>query len=287
MLHSRLSSLLLIVGVVFLLEGCKTKPGDKCSGVGLPACADANTALVCSNSLVTALPCRGPKLCTSSASQVVCDNSLALPGDACDQTGDVACAVDRKAALECQNGKFSVAETCKGARGCEVEGDKISCDNDVAELGDVCRVESDYACTADKLMSLKCVAHKFEALNSCRGKDGCRVLELPEEKKTEFVCDDSLAVLADPCDTDGELACSMDKSALLRCKSGHFSKDRLCPKGCSFDAKGEQFVCDEAASPSDQAAAKPSAQAAPSKASKAPAKAAPKLAAKPSPKKAR
>src|SRR5450755_3588119 len=199
MLHSRLGSLALTLCSVIAFVACKPKPGDKC-GSGLPTCFDPATALVCSNEIATALPCRGPKACTSSASQVQCDNSLALVSDRCDQPGDVACAVDHKSALECQDGKFTVAETCKGARACEVDGDKISCDNDVADLGDPCRAEADYACTSDKLMALKCVAKKFQSLNTCRGKDGCRVVELPEEQKTDFLCDDSTAQENDACD---------------------------------------------------------------------------------------
>jgi hypothetical protein len=117
-------------------------------------------------------------------------------------------------------------------------------------------------------------------------------MELPEEKKTDFVCDDSLAQENDSCDTQGEEACSMDKTELLSCKSNHFSKDHACPGGCSFDDKGERFECAlqaaAAASPSKpttKAAASVSAKAAPPKlAAKAvaPAKAAAKkTAAKP------
>ena len=124
-----------------------------------------------------------------------------------------------------------------------MDGDKISCDNDLADVGDPCQTENDYACTSDKLMALKCVAKKFQPLSSCRGKDGCRVAELPEEKKTDFICDDSLAQDNDACDTEGEEACGMDKTALYLCKSKHFSKDRACSAGCSFDEKGERFVC--------------------------------------------
>lgn len=247
MLQSRWRSLVLTLVCVLLLGACKLKPGAKCTGAGLPSCSDPGTALVCTNGVVTAQACRGPKACTSTAQQVQCDNSLSLAGDTCDQPGDVACAVDHKSALECQNGKFAVAETCRGARACGVEGDKISCDNDVADLGDLCRVESDYACTTNKLMALKCVAHKFQELNSCRGKDGCRVFELPEEKKTDFVCDDALAQENDPCDTETEEACSMDKAEILVCKGGHFAKDHACSGGCSFDEKGEKFECAGAA----------------------------------------
>ena len=277
-MHARLQSVVLALSAVVLFAGCKPKLGDKCSGAGLPTCSDPTTALICESGVVTAMQCRGPKACTSSASQVQCDNSLALAGDGCDAPGDVACGVDHKSALECQGGKFSIAETCKGARGCVVEGDKISCDNDVSDVGDPCRIEADYACTSDKLTALKCVAKKFQSLNTCRGKDGCRVLELPEEQKTEFVCDDSLAQENDSCDTEGEEACSMDKTELFRCKSAHFAKDHPCPGGCSFDEKGETFVC-AASATTDAPAAKAAVKATP--AAKAVAKPA---AAKPAPK---
>jgi hypothetical protein len=259
-MHSSRRALARILPALLLFTACKAKPGDKCDGNWSPRCADPTSAQVCMSNVVTALPCRGPKACTVSASTVTCDNSLALVNDACDQPNDVACALDHKSALECQNGKFVVAETCKGARGCVVAGDNISCDNDVADLGDPCHTEGDYACTEDKLMALKCTAHKFGALNACRGKDGCRVMELPEEKKTDFVCDDALAQENDVCDTQGEEACSMDKTELLSCKSNHFTKDHACPGGCTFDDKGERFEClvDAAAAAS---AAKPTTKA--------------------------
>src|SRR5262249_18917889 len=144
---------------------------------------------------------------------------------------------------ECQNGKFVSAEPCKGSHGCEIDANSIRCDNDVAEVNDACRFDNDYACTADKLMVLKCVGKKFVELNSCRGKNGCRVMELPEEKKTEFVCDDSIAQENDLCDTENEPACSMDKTEVLECKSNHFAKVKACPGGCSFDEKGDRFEC--------------------------------------------
>ena len=270
MASTRLQSFVFALCGALAFAACKPKPGDKCSGPGLPKCLDPATALVCSNGIATALPCRGPKACTSSASEVQCDNSFALVGDSCDQADDVACAVDHKSALECLNGKFALAETCKGARACQVEGNSISCDNDVADLKDPCRRDGDYACTGDKLMALKCVGKTFQILNTCRGKDGCRVLELPEEKKTEFMCDDALAQDNDACDTEGELACSMDKTEILRCKASHFAKEQACPGGCSFDEKGEKFVCAaataETKAKSATPASKPKAAVAPAKA---------------------
>ena len=39
------------------------------------------------------------------------------------------------------------------------------------------------------------VDNKMTDLNSCRGPKACRVFELPQEKKVDFVCDDSVAQL--------------------------------------------------------------------------------------------
>ncbi len=232
-----------ILPAILLLIACKAKPGDKCDASFSPRCGDPSSAQVCVNNVVTTLPCRGPKACTVSASTVSCDNSLANANDACDQPNDVACAVDHKTALECQSNKFVVAETCKGARACTVNADTISCDNDVSDVGDPCHTEGDYACSADKLLALKCTAHKFVTINTCRGKDKCRVMVLPEEKKTDFVCDDSLAQDGDDCDTQGEEACSIDQTELLTCKANKFTKDHACPGGCTFDERKERFRC--------------------------------------------
>jgi hypothetical protein len=276
-----LGSLVFVLCGTLAFVGCKPKPGDKCSGAGLPTCSDPATALICLNGTVTALHCRGPKACTPTASEVQCDNALALAGDSCDQPGDVACSVDHKSALECQSGKFAVAETCKGVRGCQVEGNDISCDDDVADLGDPCHTEATYACSTDKLTALKCVGKKFQALNTCRGKDGCRVFELPEEKKTNFVCDDTLAQENDVCDTDGEEACSMDKTEILHCKASRFVKDHACAGGCSFDEKGEKFVCASASTETPAKATAGTTPAAKTKAAPVASKTAPKAAAKP------
>jgi len=271
MAYSHLRLALTTLVVFSALAGCKPKVGDKCSGAGFPTCSAPGTAMICDNGVVMALPCRGPKACTSSTTAVQCDNSVAEVGDACDQPADVACALDHKSVLECQNKKFALSEPCKGARACEVTGELISCDNDVADVGDACRTVGDYACLSTKSMVLKCVDHKFQNSNSCRGKDGCRVFELPEEKKTDFVCDDALAEEHDPCDTEGEAACSMDKTAIYVCKSQQFIKEHDCAGGCSFDPKGEKFTCTESAAekvspvakatPTTQAAAKPVAAA--------------------------
>jgi len=221
--------------------GCKPKAGGKCAGSS--TCANPTNGLICVNGTYQAVACRGPKGCAASAGQVTCDNSFATEGDGCTEKGDPACTVDKKNAVECDGTKFVLAETCKGARGCGVNDDKISCDNDVADKDDPCHFDGDYACTSDKLHVLRCVDHKMTELNSCKGPNACRIFELPQEKKIDFVCDDTIADVDDVCDEDKEEACSTDKKSLLHCRQLKFALLRPCPGGCSFDERAKHFSC--------------------------------------------
>jgi hypothetical protein len=53
---------------------------------------------------------------------------LARTGDNCDEEHDFACAIDRKAALECQSGTFKPVTAYDGVPGCELKGDEIECE---------------------------------------------------------------------------------------------------------------------------------------------------------------
>jgi hypothetical protein len=225
------------------------KAGGKCSA-GQAACTDGANALTCgADGKFTPMTCRGAKGCTKAGSAINCDDSIAQENDGCDEENEVACSVDKKSALECHGNKFVVGETCKGAKACNVDGDKIQCDNDISDIGDPCHFIGDFACATDKSFALKCIDHKMAKLNSCRGAKGCQVVELPAVKKIEFLCDDSLAQLGDECDEDGEHACAMDKKSIYVCKASKFTAFKPCegPKGCSFDEKGEKFECDATA----------------------------------------
>ena len=251
----RLPTLLLAAFVVLSLSACKKpKAGDPCSG-SAASCVDPTSALFCGSGTLKPMTCRGPLGCKAANNAVTCDDTIAQLNDGCDEDNEVACQVDKKAALECKGGVFTVGETCKGPNGCVVAGEKITCDNDVSDENDPCHFDGDYACASDKTMIFKCVGHKMTPLNSCRGPKGCAVIELPVEKKMDFTCDDSVAKLGDACDESGEHACSMDKTEIMVCTGGKFTALKACngPKGCSFDAKGEEFDCDTAA----QATAQP------------------------------
>jgi hypothetical protein len=235
------------LGLALALGGCgKKQPGEPCKP-GDVACADKATGLFCQGAKYVVMTCSGPLGCAPGGSnQVECDNSLAKEGDGCNQPDDVACASDRRSALQCKNGKFALAATCKGPKNCQLKDNKIFCDNDLSDLGDPCHEDGDFACTTDAKTLMQCKGGKFADINTCRGPKACTVHEHPEENKIGFACDDSIADANDPCDENGEEACSLDKRSLEQCKNGHFVFVRNChgPGGCSYDDRSDKFACD-------------------------------------------
>ena len=234
-----------LAAVLVLAPGCKKKAGDPCAQ-GQGFCSDGTSMLACVKGSLATMPCHGAAGCATTGSTTECDNSVSSVGDICDEIGDYACSADKKNALSCQDNKFAVEETCKGSRGCTLKKDGLYCDNDISDLGDPCHTVGDYACTTDKKLALKCGAdHIMAPLNSCKGAKACRVLELPEDKKVEFVCDDAVADANDPCDENGEEACTTDRKGILKCDKNKFVQESACAGGCSFDANGEKFTCDQ------------------------------------------
>jgi hypothetical protein len=227
------------------------KAGDTCSA-GQQVCLDPSSAVFCGpDGKYLAMSCNGTGNgggCKGAGATFDCDNSVAAPGDGCSQPEDAACTADHKAALECgPDHTFTLGETCKGEKGCTITAAAISCDNDTSDPGDPCHFAGDYACTPDKLLVLRCEDHKMTPLNSCRGPTQCRVIPKPQDRKVQFDCDDSLAVEADPCDTNGEEACSTDAKSMFVCKEHRFTSPVACPgpKGCTHDVKTDAFKCDK------------------------------------------
>ena len=247
-----LVSLAFLAALVTAEGGCKPKAGATCSA-GQVACSEAKMGLFCgADGTYHDMTCSGPTGCQQSgaaAGQVNCDNGIAAVGDGCNTPDDAACSLDYKAALLCKSGAFAVAETCKGPGACKVSGDTITCDNDVSDPGDLCRTPGDYACTADRGSVLRCDRGKMGILNTCRGPKACAIVNHAAENKVEFVCDDSLALEGDPCDTNGEEACSMDKKSILVCAANKFGKPKACngPTGCVYDEKFDRYTCDQGA----------------------------------------
>lgn len=234
-----------LVALFALGAACKAKVGGKCSGAAA-ACIDKTSALFCLDDTYTAVTCRGEKGCAQNGSVVDCDESLASEQDPCNAPDAIACSLDHKEALRCANKRFILDETCKGPTGCKVDASqKISCDNDIADVNDPCHFIGDYACTTDRSLVLRCDANKMTPLNSCRGPRQCRIVTVPKQEKVEFFCDDSVAQDGDVCDTNGEEACSMDKKGIFVCRGNKFGSLRACVGGCVYEEKTDRYTCNE------------------------------------------
>jgi hypothetical protein len=235
------------VWLVAALFGCKPKPGATCSAAQV-ACLGASMGMFCgADGVYRTMTCSGPMGCQEAAGAVNCDNSFAAVGDGCNTPDDAACSLDHKAGLLCKSGAFALAETCKGPGACKVAGDAITCDNDVSDPDDPCRTPGDYACTGDRGLVLRCDGGKMTPLNTCRGPKACSIINHPADNTIEFACDDSLAMVGDPCDTNGEEACTMDKKSILVCENNKFAKPRACggAAGCTYEEKSDSYVCDQ------------------------------------------
>lgn len=81
------------------------------------------------------------------------------------------------AGLWCSNGTVR-GVFCNGPAGCTEEGDRIQCDQSVAQDGDLC-VEGRSSCDASGTQQLSCVRGEvsdslhFRAHAYCRGPAGC------------------------------------------------------------------------------------------------------------------
>jgi hypothetical protein len=140
-------------------------------------CADdKKTALQCKgNKWTLDEACLGPKGCALVGHDISCDSSLAKEGDKCTREDNNACTRDHKGHLVCKGGKFALTENCRGEKGCHEVGNKIDCDNSVAQVGEVCDTVNDHTCTADGKSIVKCNGSKWVADEACKGRKLCKV----------------------------------------------------------------------------------------------------------------
>jgi hypothetical protein len=89
--------------------------GDACKQDGKFACTPDKKGLVrCDGGkMVLAAACKGQNHCQIRGKELVCDFSLAEVGDVCENEGDQACAMDKKAILACKGNKFEKVKSCK------------------------------------------------------------------------------------------------------------------------------------------------------------------------------
>ena len=160
--------------------------GDGCSEPEDLACtADKKGELRCRGGhFVVASTCRGPTGCFFTGNKLHCDTDVADSNDPCEEKDDLACSVDKKALFKCDGQKYDMESSCRGPKGCSIDGNNVSCDHHVAELGDPCRFESSYACTGDRKALLACHALKFKQEKKCSKL--CSFTDKGEQ--TEFDC---------------------------------------------------------------------------------------------------
>jgi hypothetical protein len=148
-------------------------------------------------------------------------------------------------ALFCgEDGKL-VATSCQGPLGCVQHGKSASCDQSLAVVGEPCEDQDNVACSVDKRSELDCKAKQWVLGATCKGAKGC------ELKGDELFCDHTLADKDDPCHRDGQIACTNDKTAIMRCTGNVFKAIDSCrgPKSCTFEEHPAQqrieFNCDD------------------------------------------
>jgi len=185
-------------------------------------------------------PVRAPIAAAALLLATVATGCKAKEGADCKIEAKLTCD-DPKTALACHNGKWE-KEACKGPKGCVQKGNDGDCDHVTAENGDVCTVQDDHSCSADKKSMVRCVKYKYTTVETCGGPAAC----VRNEK--EATCDNSTSTAGDPCTQESDLACSADGKSTLTCKSGKMTATLPCkgPKGCSVN--GTTVRCDDALS---------------------------------------
>ena len=157
-------------------------------------------------------------------------------GDKC-QTGQGAC-LDAKNELSCQSGVY-ISMPCKGAKGCDVSGSKVTCDISANLDGDPCSTEDEDlgACAGDKKSMVACNKGKF-AVIPCRGAKACN------ESGSKIDCDTNLASVGDNCENDDSHSCSPDHADMVVCSKTKVVLNAHCrgPKKC--DETGSKIECD-------------------------------------------
>ena len=160
--------------------------GDGCAEQEDLACtSDKKSELRCrGNKFVVASTCRGPTGCFFTGNKLHCDTDVADLADPCEDKDDLACAIDKKALYKCDGTKYATESTCRGPKGCAIEGTSVKCDHHLAELSDPCHIDGNFACTTDKKALLVCKAGKFHKEKGC--KTSCSFTEHGDT--TEFDC---------------------------------------------------------------------------------------------------
>lgn len=239
---TRAKVVLLLVSLV-ALSGCKPTPGGSCKVESKEVCVDDKKALACHDGKWEEMLCRGPDGCSKKGGDSICDQSVAEDKDVCNLADDYVCTADKKAMLQCVKGRWTNVQSCLGQRGCQMEAKRVTCDNSLANLGDPCRDEEDYACAAsDQKSALVCRGGKFVQSAHCKGPKGCRVTG---DKASGFKveCDDTIAAVGDACEKDDHFTCTADERTIVRCRNKKFEVEDRCKPREKCQIRGGLVGC--------------------------------------------
>jgi len=231
-----------VLAFALVAVGCKPKAGGSCKIETKEVCVDAKNALACHDGKWEELTCKGPDGCMKGAPDATCDQSVADAQDTCNLPEDYVCTGDKKAMLQCTKNKWTLAQSCLGDRACVMEKKKVTCDNSVANLGDACREEEDYACAPDHKSAVVCRGSKFIQASLCKGQKGCRVTGT-KDAGFKVECDDSIAAVGDPCEKEEHFSCAADERAILKCHAKKFDVEEKCKSKEKCQIRGGQVGC--------------------------------------------
>jgi hypothetical protein len=157
----------------------RNRPGDACSKAdeGAAVCAGDKAMLACHGGKFETVACLGPKGCELSGGQPNCDQSIANLVDPCKKENAKACSLDKSKVLACRSGRMAELYECRGENHCGSEGGKLSCDQTVARLGDICdkQLSGHIACSEDHKALLTCEAERFVSSERCKAGTVCTV----------------------------------------------------------------------------------------------------------------
>ncbi|MSP17928.1 MAG: hypothetical protein EXR73_15225 [Myxococcales bacterium] len=234
-------SLLILAFALVTASSCTPKAGDTCRK-GKSLCLDKAHALVCRAETYQPVQCAGALGCHKVGEELVCDQAQVGEGQSCLTEGRRFCARDGQSVVVCQGGRFAKQYDCRGATGCS--GEKLACDQTVANQGEPCQAHPDpdetlFSCSLDKGVLLRCRLGKWEIYHFCRGPKACAL-----RSPTIPLCDGSIAQENDPCEPPGRVACADDHKTELLCVGSSFMKSRRCPNGCNPTGAANAIRCE-------------------------------------------
>lgn len=232
------------LAAVALSAGCKPKSGGTCKLETKEICVDNKQALVCHEGKWEEMSCKGPAGCAKSGAEATCDQAVADEKEVCNVASDVICTADKKGMLECRGNRWTFSQACLGARGCAMGDKKVVCDNSVAKVDDACHEADDSACTPDGKAALVCKDGKFQVALNCRGPKACKIAADEKKPGTYKVdCDDTVAVVGEPCDKENHFACATDERSVVKCVGKKFVQDEKCRTKEKCTIRGESVGC--------------------------------------------